>query len=55
MKITVEFYDKTITIQSKYDDMTASAFIDEMVIPAMKAMEYADGSIQSGLDTANVV
>lgn len=55
MKITIEQYEKTITIQSKNDDLPASEFIDDMVIPVMKAMEYADGSIQSGFDTASVV
>lgn len=55
MKLTVEFYDKIITIQSKNDDMSASEFIDDLVVPAMKAMEYANVSIQAGFDSAEVL
>jgi len=48
MKITIEIpsYKTTITIEKNGDDFTMEKLIEEMIIPALRAMGYAEKTIE---------
>lgn len=49
MKISVEFYDRKVTIESANDDMTCTDFVDQMVKPLMLGMEYHNDNVEYAL------
>ncbi len=50
MRVTIESYGITATIESKEDDMNLSEFMDSMIIPAIIASGYQKESIDEWLD-----
>ena len=54
MKISVEFYDRKVTIESGDDDMTCSEFVDRMVKPLMLGMEYHHENVEYALGETDI-
>ncbi len=47
MKLIIErpSYHSTITIEKDYDDLTLPKIISDLIIPALKAIEYSEENI----------
>ena len=54
MKISVEFYDRKVTIESGDDDMTCTDFVERMVKPLMLGMEYQNDNVEYALGETDI-
>jgi len=50
MRVTIESYGITATIESKSDDLTLSECMEDIIIPALIASGYQKESIDEWLD-----
>jgi len=49
VKLTVENYDRTITIETKHEDVSPGEFISDFVKPVMLAILYAPETVKEAL------
>ena len=50
MKITIKHYNKTISLETENDDLTMDNLISEIIIPMLKAMGFAEKTINEYFD-----
>ena len=53
MKLALQMYDNTITIENPNDDLTPSQVVEFLLRPALRAAGYADKSIEAAIGTVD--